>query len=127
MLLEATGGWTVLLDDAARLAVTERTARRVCDAITAARLNSAEVAGVFVDKVGLANNPTLAAAFDSLLDYNAPMSSEDLATWLEVTECGGARSVEVLRYFDVLVERPDDGLWEPEPVFAAAWRKARQR
>ncbi|MGW0503821.1 hypothetical protein [Micromonospora sp. NPDC003241] len=126
-LLEATGGWTVLLDDAARLAATERTARRVCDAITAARLNSAEVAGVFVDQVGLANNPTLAAAFDSLLDYNAPMSSEDLATWLEVTECGGARSVEALRYFDVLVERPDDGLWEPEPVFAAAWRKARQR
>ncbi|WP_025618471.1 hypothetical protein [Salinispora cortesiana] len=127
MLLEATGGWTVLLDDAARLAATERTARRVCDAITAARLNSAEVASVFVDQVGLANNPTLAAAFDSLLDYNAPMSSEDLATWLEVTECGGARSVEALRYFDVLVERPDDGLWEPEPVFAAAWRKARQQ
>ena len=41
-------------------------------------------------------------------------------------QCGGERSATLLRYLDVIVERSEDGMWEPEPVLAAAWKLARR-
>ncbi|MFC5922820.1 hypothetical protein [Micromonospora vulcania] len=124
MLMEATGGWRILLDEAVQHPASGRSARRVCETISA-KLASGELAVKLIEEVGIADNATLVTAFNEMLGFNEPMTPEDLTALFEVTHCGGARSVAMLRYLDVVEERSSDGKLELEPVFAAAWKTIR--
>ncbi len=119
-LLQITGGWTSLLNQAAELAAGEaRSARRVCDKIRQ-QLARPEGAAELVDAVGLATMPACADAFGEFVNYDEALATDDLLALFD--DHGGAATMNVLRNLDVLVERQRDGLWEAEPVIAAAWR-----
>ncbi|UOZ07019.1 hypothetical protein [Amycolatopsis sp. WQ 127309] len=119
-LLKITGGWTSLLNQAARLAAGEaRSARLVCERIRQ-QLAGPEGAAELVDQVGVTAMPAWADAFDEFVNYDDSLTADDLLALFD--EHGGAATMGVLRNLDVLVERPQDGLWELEPVIAAAWR-----
>ncbi|MGC7098300.1 hypothetical protein ACPZ19_26820 [Amycolatopsis lurida] len=119
-LLQITGGWTSLLNKAAELAAGEaRSARRVCDRIRQ-QLARPEGAAELVDAVGLTTMPAYADAFGEFVNYDEALATDDLLALFD--DHGGAATMNVLRNLDVLVERSQDGLWEAEPVIAAAWR-----
>ncbi|HKS44292.1 MAG TPA: hypothetical protein VJT49_04095 [Amycolatopsis sp.] len=119
-LLQITGGWTSLLNQAAQLAKGEaRSARRVCETIRQ-QLARPEGAAELVDAVGLTTVPACADAFGEFVNYDEALTADDLLDLFDGH--GGAATMNVLRNLDVLVERSQDGLWEAEPVIAAAWR-----
>jgi hypothetical protein len=124
LLMNATGGWPTLLTEAAQLATSGRGARRVCEAISTG-VDSGEYAAKLVKDVGITANPAVDAAFDKMVEYDAPMTTEDLVELFDEHDGHGIRLAELLRYLDVIEERSDDGRWVPEPVFATAWKAVR--
>jgi hypothetical protein len=91
----------------------------VCDKIRQ-QLARPEGAAELVDAVGLATMPACADAFGEFVNYDEALATDDLLALFD--DHGGAATMNVLRNLDVLVERPQDGMWEAEPVIAAAWR-----
>ncbi|MFC0436442.1 hypothetical protein [Kutzneria buriramensis] len=124
LLMDATGGWPTLLDEAAQLAASRHSARRVCELVTAG-VASGKYAIKLVEEVGITNNPAVNAAFAKMIEYDGPMTMEDLVELFDEYDCHGIRLADLLRYLDVIEERPEDGRWVLEPVFAAAWKAAR--
>lgn len=123
LLIDTTGGWPTLLDEAAQLAASGRNARRCCELLTAG-VASGKYATKLIDDVGMNSNPVVNAAFAKMVEYDGPMTLEDLVELFDEQDNAGARLAALLRYLDVIEERPEDGRWAPEPVFVATWKAA---
>ncbi len=124
LLMDATGGWPTLLDEAAQLVAVGRSARRVCELLTAG-VTSGKYAVKLIEEVGMAGNPVAEAAFAKLVEYDGPVTTEEMVELLDEGGRTGSRLVELLRFLDVVEERSTDGRWMPEPVFASAWKAVR--
>jgi hypothetical protein len=119
-LMTATGGWPVLLDLAAELALRIDRAQRICEEITAS-LATAEGAEEFLTATGLRSDARAQAAFEVLIEYADPVNTDDLVGLCAEAGPDPERTAAVLRMLDVLVQDESDGRWRPEPVTAAAW------
>jgi hypothetical protein len=124
LLMDATGGWPTLLDEAAQLVAVGRSARRVCELLTGG-VTTGKYAVKLVEEVGMAGNAVAEAAFAKLVEYDGPVTTEEMVELLDEGGHSGGRLVELLRFLDVVEERSSDGRWIPEPVFASAWKVAR--
>jgi hypothetical protein len=97
----------------------------VCELVTAG-VSSGKYAAKLVEEVGITGNSAVNAAFAKMVEYDGPMTIEDLVELFDEHDDGrGGHLAELLRFLDVIEERLDDGRWVPEPVFAAAWKAVR--
>jgi hypothetical protein len=121
-LLTVTGGWPLLMDLAATKAPEHTSIRKVCDQVTA-YVNSVDGAAEFLEATGLQLDTAAGGAFQSLIEYEAPVTSDELVELCAVTGSDPERTARVLRILDVLDQSDIDAKWTPEPLTAAAWRR----
>ena len=120
-LMTATGGWPILLDRAAEYALQFDRPPRICAAITD-WLTSADGAQDFLTATGLLADPRAQEAFGVLLEYDGPVSNDELVGLCAEAGPDPDRTAAILRLLDVLVQNENDGLWRPDQVVAAAWK-----
>ncbi|MEH1098394.1 hypothetical protein [Micromonospora sp. CPCC 205561] len=120
-LMAATGGWPLLLDLAADKAREHTSTRKVCAQVTA-YLSTVEGAADFVEATGLRTDSDAGDAFQGLIDYAGPVTSEELVELSAVTGSDPERTARILQLLDVIDQSDVDGRWTPEPVVARSWR-----
>jgi hypothetical protein len=121
-LMAVTGGWPLLMDLAAAKAPEHTSTRKVCDQVTA-YLASIDGAAEFLEAAGLQLDTAAGSAFQSLIEYAAPVTSDELVELCSVTGSDPERTARTLRILNVLDQSDIDGRWAPEPVTTAAWRR----
>jgi hypothetical protein len=118
MLLEATGGWPVLVDRAGRLAAGGATQQEALDRIRD-ELSTTEGAETLVDEVGLRGSG-LEELFGRILDLvDEPVEYVDLAALAADLFEDADSVVDALRSLGVLNVN-DSGRYVPEPIIASA-------
>jgi hypothetical protein len=120
-LMAATGGWPMLLDLAVDKAREHASIRKVCNHITA-YLATPDGAAELIDAVGLRTDAVVSDAFQSLIDYDGPVTADELVELSAVAGTDAHRTARTLQLLDVLDQSAVDGRWTPEPVTATAWR-----
>ncbi|MGI5151457.1 hypothetical protein ACQEVC_34675 [Plantactinospora sp. CA-294935] len=120
-LMAVTGGWPLLLDLAAGKAREYTSTRKVCAQVTA-YLATVEGAAEFVEATGLRTDSDAGDAFQGLIDYAGPVTSEELVELCAVTGSDPERTARILQLLDVINQSDVDGRWTPEPVVAQSWR-----
>lgn len=120
-LLKVTGGWLTLLDRAAGLAREISQPKRICDRI-AESLNTVDGASELIDTAGLRTDPRAEIAFQHLVDYHDPVTTDELIELCAEAGYEPQRTARILQMLDVLDQDETDGRWSAEPVIAQAWR-----
>lgn len=120
-LMAVTGGWPLLLDLAADKAREHTSTRKVCAQVTA-YLATFEGAAEFVEATGLRTDSDTGDAFQGLIDYAGPVTSNELIELCAVTGSDPERTARILQILDVIDQSDVDGRWTPEPVIAQSWR-----
>lgn len=120
-LLEVTGGWPMLVEDAAALVSKGNDEHEALQAV-AAHLESPTGAATLVDAVGLTADENLSRAFEatiSLVDLGPISRSYLMEAIGEVTENPGTvlDCLAALQVFNVDAH----GLYELEPLLVRAW------
>ncbi|GAA3753052.1 hypothetical protein GCM10022225_42210 [Plantactinospora mayteni] len=120
-LMAATGGWLLLLDHVADKAREISRPRRICDHITAS-LATVDGASELVAATGLRTDSRVEAAFQLLVEYDDPVTSEELVQLCAEAGTDPERTAGILQMLDVMHQSDVDGRWTPEPVITRAWR-----
>ncbi|MGI6876383.1 AAA family ATPase [Amycolatopsis sp. 3B14] len=122
LLLTVTGGWPVLVEEAAALVRKGNSESRAIKAIES-RLAAPAGAADFVEKSGLLADPALGQAYDAISDLAGPrglLLPEVVAAAEMVVPEDTAALVDCLVLLQVFAVG-DDGLHLPEPVLRRCW------
>ncbi|MEV7383597.1 hypothetical protein [Streptomyces lydicus] len=119
-LFSTTGGWPILLNQAAELAATRHSARDIChtlhDALaTPAGANQLLQAAALTD-------PALQGILHDLSELDEPLSEDDLVDLLTSDHPDVARALGTLRHLSALTETPGTDGFALEATIATAWR-----
>jgi hypothetical protein len=123
-LLDATGGWPVLIDrvvDAVTADAT-RSPQAALDSVTT-QLTTHEGASELVISAGVKAQEPVARVWETLVDFDEPAFNDELGELLGDEAGDGAALVDVLRILGALAAT-DDGRLICEPVLARAWQTA---
>ncbi|MEV0901460.1 hypothetical protein [Actinoplanes sp. NPDC049802] len=120
-LMDATGGWPLLLDRAVELAAQQSRATKICDLIKQ-ELAGREMTTQLLEATGLLTEARLTAAFEQLVEYDESVDEEELIALCSDFDADPAGAAAALKLLDVLVPSGKDGRWLPEPVVLRAWR-----
>ncbi len=123
-LLAVTGGWPVLLERAAWLAVVLRSGRDVCGRVEA-WASTAEGARALVASTGMLADPGVVAALELLVDYADPVTEDELTYVCSYADPQPSGIVRTLLSSTMLRSGDRDGTWMVEPVLARAWKTLR--
>jgi hypothetical protein len=124
-LLQVTGGWPYLAERAVVLAVEHGSEDAALDEL-AKELDTDDGAAGLVEAVGLAQDESLAAAFDTILAYTGSGASvSDLLEAIRLADHphpdSGLACLEALAVFDMDL----DGAHRVEPLLARCWLSRR--
>jgi hypothetical protein len=124
-LLEATGGWPVLVDRVIDTVAGGTGSPQAALDNLSAQLRMEEGANELINATGVATYPEVASVWGTLVDLDEPAFHDEL-TELLLDDAGGhsAAFVDVLRVLGALTVT-EEGRLVCEPVLAAAWRTAR--
>lgn len=124
-LLDVTGGWLLLLEDALWHANAGRGAQQICDAILSS-IETLDGADRLVTASGIRSVPILGGVFNQLAEYDDWLTESELAELLADVYPAPASALRHLRLLAALDERGSDGALRAEPVLARAWQTTTQ-
>jgi hypothetical protein len=120
-LLNVTGGWLLLLEDALRHAAAGRSAQQICDAILAG-LETTDGAERLITASGIRSVPILGAAFNQLAEYDDWFTEPEFTDLVADVHPAPVSALRHLRLLAALDERGSDGALHAEPVLTRAWQ-----
>lgn len=118
-LMDATGGWPMLLDVALTQACQGRPVLTICKNIRK-EVESGALGTEFLDGLGLATCPDMHALLTVLVALNEPLPWDDLVEFLQDDHPEPRKALEELRMLDVLVQ-DEKQLYLLEPTVHRAW------
>ncbi|MFE7129271.1 hypothetical protein ACFVIM_00220 [Streptomyces sp. NPDC057638] len=118
-LMDATGGWPMLLDVALTQARRGRPVLGICESIRK-EVESGPLGTDFLDGLGLTTSSDMRAFLTGLVDLDEPLPWDDLVELLQDDHPEPHQALEQLRMLDVLVQ-DEKQLYLLEPTVHRAW------
>ncbi|MCZ4120219.1 hypothetical protein [Streptomyces sp. H39-S7] len=119
-LFTTTGGWPILLNQAADLAATKHSAPDICRTLHDTLATPAG-AGQLLEAAAL-TDPALQGILHDLSELDEPLSEGDLVDLLTAEHPDAAGALTTLRHLAALTESPGTADSALEKTIAAAWR-----
>ncbi|MEU8812654.1 hypothetical protein ACWDYK_22615 [Streptomyces anthocyanicus] len=119
-LFSATGGWPLLLNQAAELASTRHSAPDICRTLHDALATPAG-ANQLLEAAAL-TDPALQGVLQDLSELDEPLSEDDLVDLLASDHPDAAGALATLRHLSALAETPGTDDSSLETTIATAWR-----
>ncbi|MEU1223370.1 hypothetical protein [Streptomyces microflavus] len=119
-LFSTTGGWPILLNQAAELAATRHSAPDICRTLHDA-LATAAGANRFLEAAAL-TGPALRDIVHDLSELDEPLAVDDLVDLLASDHPTAAAALATLRHLSALTETPGTDDSALEAIVATAWR-----
>ena len=122
-LMQATGGWPMLVDRVVTSYAQKRNWRKAIEELEA-WLDGPDGASALCEAIGLTHDPTVSAAWNMLVELGEPVERELFQELIE-GDVDAAIVSALLRSMQVL-ELDSDGRFVAERTAARAWRTSRQ-
>jgi len=118
-LMEATGGWPILLAAALAQARQGRRVLAICKNVREA-VATGDLGTALLDGLGLTASPDMGTLLTELVAFDEPLPWDDLVDLLQGSHPAPQRALEELRILDVLAQ-DDEQLYQLDPTVRRAW------
>ncbi|MFJ3673588.1 hypothetical protein ACIPSE_44825 [Streptomyces sp. NPDC090106] len=118
-LMEATGGWPILLDAALAQARQGRRVPAICKNVSEA-VATGDLGTALLDGLGLTASPDMGTLLTELVAFDEPLPWDDLVELLQDYHPAPQQALEELCILDVLAQ-DDEQLYQLDPTVRRAW------